>query len=121
MYVLTDPSEMQKILRQERGGQPYPRGILEFYPCIVKWWKESGSPLGIGTDSPEDTDGFAGRGQTWKRLPTFLQMDLLSPQAAAGYVPRMVEAAQMASPGAPASASDLNAYTNRCSFDLFRS
>jgi cytochrome P450 len=119
MYVLTDPSEMQKVLRQERGGQPYPRGVLEAEWPIVNWLKESGSPLVIGTDAPEDRDGFTGRGETWKRLRTFLQTDLLSPQAAAGYVPRMVEAAQLASRGAPAAASELNAYTNRCSFDLF--
>jgi cytochrome P450 len=119
MYVLTDPSEMQKILRQERSGQPYPRGLIEAEWPVVNWWKESGSSLGIGTDASEDRDGFAGRGETWKRLRTFLQTDLLSPQAAAGYVPRIVEAAQLASRGAPASASELNAYTNRCSFDLF--
>jgi cytochrome P450 len=119
MFVLADPSEMQKILRQERGSPPYPRGIVESEWPLVNWLKESGSPLGNGTDAPEDADGFAGRGETWKRLRTFLQTDLLSPQDAAGYVPGMVEAAQLASRGAPASASELNAYTNRCSFDLF--
>ena len=33
----------------------------------------------------------------------------------------MLEAAQLASKGAPASATDLNGYTSRCSFDLFNS
>ena len=64
-------------------------------------------------------DGFLGRGETWKRLRTFLQKDMLSPDAAKAYIPAMVEAAEFASKGAPASAEDLNAYTNRCAFDMF--
>lgn len=119
MYVLTDPNEMQKVLRQEKGTHPYPRGIVETEWPLIKWLKEQGSPLGLGTDGEADADGFMGRGETWKRLRTFLQTDMLSPQAAKGYIPGMVEAAEFASKGAPASTADLNAYTNRCSFDLF--
>lgn len=119
MYILTEPNEMQKVLRQEKGTHPYPRGIVETEWPLIKWLKEKGSPLGLGTDGEADEDGFMGRGETWKRLRTFLQTDMLSPQAAKGYIPGMVEAAEFASKGAPASSSDLNAYTNRCSFDLF--
>ena len=119
MYVLTDPNEMQKVLRQEKGTHPYPRGILETEWPLIKWLKEIGSPLGLGTDREADADGFMGRGETWKRLRTFLQTDMLSPNAAKGYIPGMVEAAEFASKGAPPSSSDLNSYTNRCSFDLF--
>jgi len=121
MYVVTDPSEMQKIIRQERSKRPYPRGIVEAEWPLVHWLQQSGSILAKGTNDAEDRLGFAGRGETWKRLRTFLQTDLLSPQAAAGYVPGMVRAAELASKGAPASSDDLNAYTNRCSFDLFNS
>lgn len=119
MYVLTDPNEMQKILRQEKGTHPYPRGIIETEWPLIKYLKEIGSPLGLGSNDKEDADGFFGRGSTWKRMRTFLQTDLLSPASAKAYIPGMVEAAQFASKGAPASSLDLNAYTNRCSFDLF--
>ena len=119
MYVLTDPTEMHKVLRQERGTLPYPRGIIEAEWPVIKYFKQIGSPLGVGTNEEADKDGFMGRGETWKRLRNFLQTDMLSPQAAKGYIPGMVEAAELASKGAPASCSDLNAYTNRCSFDLF--
>jgi|Transcript_6692 hypothetical protein len=43
---------------------------------------------------------------------------MLSPDAASSYIPGMVDAAEFASKGAPAS-SKKNAYTNRCAFDMF--
>ena len=119
MYVLTDPNEMQKIIRQEKGTHPYPRGAIETEWPLIKWLKDTGSPLGLGSNDEEDADGFFGRGSTWKRMRNFLQTDLLSSASAKGYIPGMVEAAEFASKGAPASSLDLNAYTNRCSFDLF--
>lgn len=122
MYIVTDPNEFIKVIRQERGStMPYPRGIVEAEWPLVDWLQTNESVLARGTNDEEDKLGFAGRGATWKRLRTFLQTDLLSPQAAAGYVPIMAEAARLASRGAPASSDDLNAYTNRCSFDLFNS
>jgi len=128
--LLTDPAEMQKVLRQERGRgpPPYPRGVFESDWPLAHWLRERGSILGKGpkksyADDCDDHDklGYAGRGETWKRLRTFLQTDLLSPAAAAGYVPIMAEAARLASRGAPASAGDPNGYAHRCSFDLFNS
>ncbi|KAL9179789.1 hypothetical protein ACHAXT_007759 [Thalassiosira profunda] len=121
MYVVTDPNEMQKVIRQESRKAPYPRGIVETEWPLLHWIQSNNSVLAVGTNDTDDKMGFAGRGKTWKRLRTFLQTDLLSPQAAAGYVPIMVEAAKLASKGAPASVDDLNAYTNRCSFDMFYS
>jgi cytochrome P450 len=121
-YVVTDPIEMQKVIRQERGkSPPYPRGVIESEWPLLDYLHKKGSILGNGTDATEDEFGFAGRGETWKRLRTFLQTDLLSPQAANGYISIMTEAADLASKGAPASSDDLNAYVNRCSFDLFNS
>ena len=119
LYVLTDPNEMQKVIRQERGKQPYPRGIVESEWPLVDWLNNKGSILGKGTNDAEDKIGFAGRGETWKRIRTFMQTDMLSPQSANGYIPIMAEAAVLASKGAPASSADLNGFANRCSFDLF--
>lgn len=119
VYVLTDPTEMQKVIRQERGKQPYPRGIVEAEWPLVNWLHSIGSILGKGTNEAEDKFGFMGRGETWKRIRNFMQTDMLSPQSANGYIPIMAEAARFASKGAPASSGDLNGYTNRCSFDLF--
>jgi cytochrome P450 len=65
------------------------------------------------------TSGLMGRGEEWKRIRTFMQTDLMQPESARGYVPGMVEAARLASAGAPASADDLNNYLGRCAFDLF--
>ena len=119
LYVLTDPNEMQKVIRQERGKQPYPRGIVEAEWPLVDWLHSRGSTLGKGTNDAEDKFGFMGRGETWKRLRNFMQTDMLSPQSANGYIPIMAEAARFASKGAPASSGDLNGYSKRCSFDLF--
>lgn len=44
---------------------------------------------------------------------------MLSPDAAKSFIPGMVLAAEFASKGAPASSKELNAYTNRCAFDMF--
>jgi cytochrome P450 len=119
LYVLTDPNEMQKVIRQERGKQPYPRGIVESEWPLVDWLHSKESILGKGTNDAEDKIGFAGRGETWKRIRTFMQTDMLSPQSASGYIPIMAEAAMFASKGALASSADLNGFANRCSFDLF--
>ena len=49
----------------------------------------------------------------------FFQNDLLSPAAAKGYIPGMIEAAQLASKGAPSIADNMNYFLNCCAFDLF--
>ena len=76
---------------------------------------------GTGDKSDVDGLGFFGRGDTWRRLRTFLQTDLLSPQAARGYVTGVAEAATVASSAAPlhASAGTLNDFLNHAAFDMF--
>ena len=44
----------------------------------------------------------------------FFQNDLLSPAAAKGYIPGMIEAAQLASKGAPSIADNMNYFLNCC-------
>ena len=99
-YVLNNPNEMQKIIRQERTNKPYPRGVFASEWPVLKWFRTRNSPLGVGVDEEDDHLGFSGRGDTWKRLRTFLQTDMLSPQASNSYIPSMVQAAQLASQGA---------------------
>ena len=60
------------------------------------------------------------RGETWRRIRTFLQTDLLSPSSANGYVPGVASAAKIASRGARESASDLNTFLNHAAFDMFQ-
>ena len=125
-YVINDPNEMLKVIRQEKTSSlPYPRGIIETEWPLIRYFHEQGSMLGNGKSgdgTPSyDEDGFFGRGETWKRLRTFLQTDLLSPQSAKRYISCMVKAAQIASQAAPSSVDDLNNYLNQCAFDMFHS
>jgi len=116
-YVVHDPREMVKVVRSEGA---YPSGLLPKMWPNRKYLAESGFVVGSGEDG-----GFLGEGPGWKRLRTFLQTDLLHPEAARGYIPGMVEAARLASRGAPASSSkggtdgDFIPYLNRCAFDMF--
>jgi len=118
IHTLVDPSEMIKVLRQEGS---YPRGGVATLTPFIRWAKERKLHLVQGDGSPEDENGFFGRGEKWRTARTFLQSDLLSPQAAKGYVPAIVEAARIASQGAPYYAEgDLNTYLNYCAFDMFQ-
>lgn len=110
-HVITDPNEMQKVVR---SGGAYPSGLIQTFWMNKKWSKERKLAVIDGED-----EGFFGNGEDWKRLRTFLQTDLLHPEAARGYVPGMIQAAKLASQGAPASSDDLNSYLSRVSFDLF--
>jgi len=112
VHTLNEPSEMMKVLRQEGS---YPRGGVSALAPFIKWGKSRGMVLMDGDDN-----GFFGQGETWRTTRTFLQSDLLSPQAARGYVPGVIEAAQIASKGAPHYADDLNLYLNYCAFDMFQ-
>ena len=60
---------MQKVIRQEKATQPYPRGIVETEWPLLDWLQSKNSILAKGTNDEEDNLGFAGRGETWKRLP----------------------------------------------------
>jgi len=120
VHTLVEPAEMIKVLRQEGS---YPRGGIATLTPFIRWAKERKLLLVQGDGvTPEDENGFFGRGEKWRTARTFLQSDLLSPQAAKGYVPAIVEAARIASRGAPyyAKRNDLNTYLNYCAFDMFQ-
>ena len=121
VYTITDPHEMMKVFRQEKGTQiPYPKGGASMLWPVTKYYKESKSPMGTPTtDDPYDADGFQGRGATWKRQRTFMQTDLLSPQAANGYIPGVVKAAEISSKAVPKSSKDMNEFMIRSAFDMF--
>jgi len=113
VHVITDPTEMFKVVR---SGGAYPSGLISSFWANIKWSKENHLALVDG-----DNGGLFGQGEDWKRLRTFLQTDLLHPEAARGYIPGMVQAAKLASRGAPADSDNLNNYLSRVSFDLFNS
>jgi len=112
VYILNDPAEMMKVLRSEGS---YPRGGISVLTPFIKWAKSRNMNISKGHDN-----GFFGQGETWRTFRTFLQSDLLSPQAAKGYVPGVIEAAEVASKGASHYSDDLNNYLNLCAFDMFQ-
>uniref|UniRef100_A0A7R9WI71 Cytochrome P450 n=1 Tax=Pseudictyota dubia TaxID=2749911 RepID=A0A7R9WI71_9STRA len=112
--VLNDPAEMIKVVRQEGS---HPRGGVESLFPFQSWMRSRGMAAAGKGDDP----GFMGRGDTWRRLRTFLQTDLLSPQAARGYVPGVAEAAAIASRGANSYRENLNDFFNYAAFDMFTS
>lgn len=111
-HFLKEPSEMMKVIRQEGS---YPRGGIQGLTPFIKWARDRNLNLVKGDDN-----GFFGQGETWRTVRTFMQSDLLSPQAAREYVPGVVEAAQIASKGAKHYADDLNLYLNYVAFDMFQ-
>jgi cytochrome P450 len=84
---------------------------------FVKSAKDAGYEISLPND-PND-DGWWGQGEAWKKYRTFMNKDLLAPAAARRYRPGLLNAASLASKGAPASSADLVQYTTCCSFDLF--
>jgi len=112
IHCINDPDEMIKVLRNEGA---YPKGGISSLRPFIKWSKERNLTIVEGEDN-----GFFGQGETWKTLRTFMQTDMLSPQAAKGYVPAIVEAAQNASKAASHYEDDLNHYLNYCAFDMFQ-
>lgn len=115
VYMVMDPEEMKKVIRQEGS---YPRGGVEGLKPMAKWMKKNGFKLaGAGTDN----NGFLGRGETWRKYRNFMQTDLLSPKSASGYVPGVANAAKIASRGVPHYAKDLNTFFNYAAFDMFQS
>ena len=129
MYILNDPHEMMKIIRQEKTSQlPYPLGVVQMEWPLIRYFKETNALItrskaskGGNNEETYDEDGFFGRGESWKHLRIFLQTDLLSPQSSKRFIPGMVQAAKIASHAAPASKNNMNDYFNRCAFDMFNS
>mmetsp|Transcript_5947 Transcript_5947/g.13517 ORF Transcript_5947/g.13517 Transcript_5947/m.13517 type:complete len:618 (+) Transcript_5947:40-1893(+) len=117
-FIINDPREFVKIIR---AGGKFPHGVLEVLWVNIRWGETRGMHA---------TAGLHGRGEEWRRLRTFLQTDLLHPDAARGYLPGIIHAADLASKGAQASAvlqssgeekGAINSYLNRCAFDMFSS
>jgi len=107
VYLLSDPTEMLKVLRHE-GTYPF-GAILTEWP-LIKLYKEKGSSL----------HGLFSQGEEWKRLRSFMQTDLLNPHAAKGYVPGIVKAAENISKNLPQDYdTTMKEYLSRCSFDIF--
>jgi hypothetical protein len=75
----------------------------------------------IGSALMDKENGYFGQGQRWKRQRKFLQADLLSPSAARGYIPGMIQAAKGASNGLADFCSDVNEFMVRTTFDMFSS
>jgi cytochrome P450 len=107
LYVIQDPQEMMKILRREGI---YPTSIVQKQRSVLEFLKgnDFGRVAAILEHGPE-----------WKRIRSFLQTDLLSPQSAARYIPGIIRAAEYASKGAAANEDDLKFYLNEASFDMF--
>jgi len=115
VYSITAPNEMLKVIRSEGA---YPSGGIQFMWPLIEALKENNSP--IFTDSDV---GLLGQSEGWKTQRTFLQTGMLDPKAAKAYVPGIVQAAQLASQGAPDAShrNQLNYYLNLCAFDMFSS
>jgi cytochrome P450 len=111
VHITTDPNEMAKVIRSEGA---YPSGVLENFWYLHKVLKDTGSVLVDGDDY-----GLFGSGERWKRQRTFLQEGMLDPKAAKRFIPGIMEAARLASKGAPAKSSKVNEFLNYCSFDMF--
>jgi len=107
-HVVVDPREFLKVIR---SGGSFPSGSVEAL-WVSKKWNEL---------RDMKSRGLFGSGEEWKRIRTFMQTDLLHPEAARGYAPALIQAAKLASKGAPAHKDDLKNYLNYCSFDLFSS
>jgi len=106
LHILTDPREMHKILRKESS---IPYGAIDIDWPIFYNLREKKAPLA----------NFDQRDLNWQRQRRFLQTDLLSPQASKGYVKGMVEAAKIASKGAPIHSNNITEYMSYVTFDLF--
>jgi cytochrome P450 len=105
-YIIQDPKEMMKLLRREGI---YPTSIVQKQWAMVRFLEEN---------SFGRVAEILGHGPEWKRVRSFLQTDLLSPQSANRYLPGIIRAAKYASKGA-ASAENVKHYLNEASFDMF--
>jgi cytochrome P450 len=108
LYVVRDPDEMLKIIRQEK----HPSGIVELEWPLIDYMNAKGY----------SAVGLLGRGEEWKRLRGFIQKDLLAPASARGYLPGILLGAAKASGKAPAACArsgELYRYFNDSALDMF--
>lgn len=118
VHIIQDPKEMMKVLKLE--GQ-YPSGAAQSAWGLRKVLDLQGNHAAAR---------IIDQGPEWKRVRSFFQTDLLSPQAARQYVPAIVEAVQYASRGVTQYSSsnnnnnnknNLNTFCEDASFDMFSS
>jgi cytochrome P450 len=109
LFVIQDPKEMMKLLRREGI---YPTSIVQKQWPVIEFFNEEYNSFGR-------VIGLMQHGPEWKRIRSFLQTDLLSPQSAARYMPGIIRAAEYASKGAASNESNLKLYLNEASFDMF--
>jgi len=107
VYVVSNPHEFLPVIQNE--GK-HPSGVLE-----ALW------PASERLKRRRDSNALFERGEAWKQERNVVQLNLLSPQIAKGYLPGIVEAARLASRGAAHSAHAFDEYAARVSFDLFNS
>jgi hypothetical protein len=110
VYIIQDPYEMMKVLKSE--GK-FPSGAAQSAWGIRKIMEDLGNAAGAA---------ILDQGPKWKRVRTFFQTDLLSPQKARQYVPAISEATRYASQGVVKyDSNDLNTFMEDASFDMFAS
>ena len=112
VYYMTDANEYMKVLRHEG---PFLFGVIHVELPLISYFHSVGWAL------MDKEKGYFGQGQRWKRQRKFLQADLLSPSAARGYIPGMIQAAKVASNGMADFCSDVNEFMVRTTFDMFSS
>jgi hypothetical protein len=110
VYIVQDPQEMMKVLKAE--GK-YPSGAAQTAWALRQMMEEHGN---------EAAAKIFDQGPEWKRIRTFFQADLLSPQSAKQYIPSIAQVTRYASQGVVKyKNSDLNTYMEDASFDMFSS
>lgn len=109
VHVIQDPQEMMKVLRSE--GQ-FPSGAAQTAWAMRQVMDDHGNHAAAR---------IMDQGPEWKRIRSFFQTDLLSPQSARQCTPAIAEAAQHASQGVVQYENDLNTFFEDSSFDMFSS
>lgn len=87
VYIVQDPQEMMKVLKAE--GK-FPSGAAQSAWALRQIMEDHGHAAAAK---------IFDQGPEWKRVRSFFQTDLLSPQAAKHYVPSIAEVTQYASQG----------------------
>lgn len=91
-----------------RSEGKYPNGgAAEFWP-MTRYYELAGK-----------FPGLLMTGAPWKELRNKLQHDIVSPQAATSYLPKLNPIAKSASKIFPTGAADLDDFTTRTAFDMF--
>ena len=106
LYVLQDPNAFAKVMRLE--GK-HPSSVVELQWSVKSIFDEY--------DIGRVTEMF-GRGEGWKRIRSFLQTDLLSPQSASKYLPGIISTVETISKSADQQ-QDFAKYLNNAAFDMF--